>query len=105
MFPPEKTVPPEKSRPFPVHRALHVLLTHLGIGHPDKAKEAKLLQEELDNAYSVQQQQAEEQRAETEQLHNKVQELQEQVELQKRYLDPPTPIDSGRNENSEEQAQ
>jgi Collagen triple helix repeat (20 copies) len=42
----------QKDRPFPVHRALHFLLSHVRTANPEQSKEAQLLQEELDNAYA-----------------------------------------------------
>ena len=46
------TKTPQKDRPFPVHRALHFLLSHVGVANPELGKEASLLQEELDAAYA-----------------------------------------------------
>jgi hypothetical protein len=43
---------PTKDRPFVTHRALHFLLEHVKTQNPELGKEAFLLQEEMDNAYS-----------------------------------------------------
>ena len=62
---PEKSKSNETERPFAVHRALHLLLDGLRLSHPEKSRETKLLQDELDEAYAKSIEEENARRAET----------------------------------------